>query len=98
MKKVQDYCGNTYKSIQDMCRTYGIDYQVYRYRINHGYGLEEALKPKVKVHIDYKGVRYNSETEMCKAYGISQPLFRYRIEHGYTIRQALKVRPNRRAV
>lgn len=98
MKKVQDHYGKTYKSVKDMCRMYGVEYYAYRYRITHGYTLEEALAPEGKGCIDYKGIKYKSETEMCNAYGISQPLYRYRIAHGCPMRQALNVKPNRRVV
>lgn len=44
---VKDHLGNAYPSIKAMCQTYGIGADTFRYRINHGRSLEEALTQPV---------------------------------------------------
>lgn len=48
MTKSVDYLGNSYSSISDMCKAYGVRYDTYRTRLNLGWSKEEALKGKRK--------------------------------------------------
>lgn len=42
-KVCKDYLGNSFKTIKDMCKHYGVSYISYYTRLKKGYGLKTAL-------------------------------------------------------
>lgn len=93
-KACKDHLGNDYYSAADMCRAYGMDYELYRTRKRLGWTFEEILNnrkrnSRVKEHADYLGNVYKSETAMCKAHGVDRNVYRTRIKLGWTNKEAL---------
>lgn len=94
----KDHLGNKYKSYKAMCEKYKISYQVYTWRLNNGYNVEQALTTKLKnsnraqsVTID--NIKFKSLKEMCKYYGKSWSLIVWRMnKKGMTLEQALKTK------
>ncbi len=98
-KPCQDYLGNTYPSIKDMCEHYNISPETLKRRIRvYHLSLKEALTRPVK-HTggirckDHLGHIYKSKAKLCEHYKISRKLFEYRITHGYTLEEALTLPP-----
>ena len=94
-KPVEDHLGNIYPTKKEMCAFYGVPFQTYAYRLNHGWTLEAALTtpstPQVTRNepIDHKGIRYPTIKEMCDAYGVRVATYMYRRNHGWDIKSAL---------
>lgn len=92
-KVCADHLGNTYSSIKEMCRTYGVQPRTYRFRLESGWSLRDALTKEtehapVKCR-DHLGNRYSSIREMCRAYGISSHTLYSRIRKGMCLQDAL---------
>lgn len=71
--------GVEYSSQRKMCKEYGIDEDVYSYRINAGWTKEDALKKPVQGHqiyIGLNGEEYTSKNKLCQAYHISPKKYR----------------------
>ena len=85
-----DHLGIEYETLTDMLRAYRVSRDIYKYRIEHGYSLEEILtkkkKPKVgKVIKDkYRNV-FPNVTQFCKYYGIQTSQYYYKLKKGYSI-------------
>lgn len=102
-KKVVDHNGTQFDSVTEMCNTYGLRVATYKYRLNHGCDMEQALttplnsesvappKEKVYLHFDHKGNGYHSKAEMCKAYGISLYTFKKRQFEGLSLQDTLEL-------
>ena len=102
-KSVIDYKGVQFKSIAEMCSTYGLRVATYKYRIAHGWDIEQALtiplnskpfllpKKRKLLHFDHKGNGYRSKAEMCKAYGISLYTFKKRQADGLSLEETLEL-------
>ncbi len=90
-KQTKDHLGNIYDSVDDMCKTYGISYNVYNVRRHKGWSLEEALtKPLHKTAVqDHKGNEYSSIKKMCYAYGITDDVYRNRFKKGWDLKRIL---------
>lgn len=89
MKECYDHLGNKFESMDEMCKTYGINRTTFNSRIAKGWPLEKALTYR-KIYKDHLGNEYNTIREMCKTYSIDESVFRNRIRAGYTIKEALK--------
>lgn len=91
-----DHKGNVYKSLRDMCSTYGISVDVYKYRRNvSNLSIEEALTKPVRYHVVtpvvYNGITYDTVKELCEANHVTVNVFNHRIRLGMTIDEAVKL-------
>lgn len=102
--KQTDHLGNEYSSISEMCKAYGIMDETYRYRIKHGFSVEEALTMPLQregicgTHhkcTDHLGKEYDSKKEMCEAYGINYCTYKKRINRGLSVKDALTKKAGR---
>jgi len=98
----KDHLGNSYPSIKDMCKVYGIHPETYSRRIKvYKMSVAEALTRPVKHNggqqiRDHKGILHKSRTRMCERYGIDRKVFEYRISHGWSLEEALTTPPKTR--
>lgn len=95
--------GTTFKSAAEACRELDINYHTFKYRMTHGYTVEEALSSDratknmkrgpnsyaSKKCMDHLGNSYDSQKEMCAAYRISLTNFVHRLERGWSLEEAL---------
>ena len=90
-KTCKDHLGNTYISIEEMCKAYNISANAYCARIRLGWSLEEALTKKLYDFSckDHLGKEYETTQEMCKAYNIPKTTFEQRIKKGWPLEKAL---------
>ncbi len=76
-----------------MLKAYGINHDVYKYRIKQGWGLEKTLTTPVAPHdhscTDHLGNEYPTITAMARAYGISPSTLQNRLENGIELEEAL---------
>ena len=88
-----DHLGNTYKSLDEMCKHYGLSKSLYYRRLNISkWDLEKTLTAPVKIYnspIDHLGNTYNSIEEMCDHYNISGELYNYRLRNGWDLEKTL---------
>lgn len=95
-----DHIGNTYDTVSDMCRAYGLNFCTYIRRIKLGWTKEEALTEEVirlnscerREVEDHLGNKYPSKLKMCEAYGTTYNCFKNRILLGYTVEEALTLK------
>lgn len=88
--KVVDHNGNKYKSVNDMCRHYGISTATYYSRLSKGYSSEESLTlSKHTTCTDHLGNEFDSIKSMCEKYKIPVATFQGRIAKGWTLESAL---------
>jgi len=88
----QDYLGNEYLTVDDLCYTYGIDVDLFYYRKSLGYSLEQILtmpQSDTPVYLDYRDIKYSTLDSMCKIYGIKKQVFMNRVDRGYRLEDAL---------
>ena len=82
---VKDHLGNLFDTENEMCRHWGIDSNIYRYRITHGWSMEKALTTPVKCskgckdHLDNP---YPTIEAMCKHYNIKNHLIKIELGLG----------------
>lgn len=91
-KQCIDHKGNTYKSIVEMCRAYGITDTCYKFRIKYlGFSQKDALEKPMqdKTVKDHLGNTYKNTAEMAKAYGLNSNALKHRLRSGWTIEKAL---------
>ena len=92
-KEVQDYLGNTFESICEMCRQYNIPENRFRNRINRGWDLKDALltgdSSRKKASVDHLGNEFETQGKMCEYWGVDESVYRQRIKLGFTIEKAL---------
>lgn len=85
-KNLYDHLGNSYSSIKEMCKAYGINCTVFEARIKHGFNLEEALTRKVKkANLDSPTVR-----ALAKGYGVGGKLYKKRLKQGWKLEEVLQ--------
>ncbi len=91
-------CGETFQTLQDACKRYGIEYVTAKRRITkNGWSAEEALEiePRIKPYtkkltpVTAFGVEYKSMTHASRAFGMSNRLVGSRVRKGWSIEQAL---------
>lgn len=90
--KITDHLGNTFSSVKEMCEYHHTTYDNFKYRIDKGYSLKEALTPfNPDIHKckDFCGNIFNTLLDKCKFYGISPQLYRSRIKKGWSEEKAL---------
>lgn len=83
--ETKDHLGNTFASVSDMCRHYGIPNSTYNNRIRRGWTVEQALttangdvKRKYgykKLWYDHLGNEFRSVREMAEAWGITDKIY-----------------------
>lgn len=91
-EKVQDHLGNWYESQTAMAKHYNQTPETLRFRLLHGWGLEEALTIPVKSNKpvqDHLGNWHQNQTAMAKAYGITSNLLSNRLYEGWSLEDAL---------
>ena len=92
---VTDHLGNEYSSTLEMCQTYGIRVDTFKYRLKRGSTLEEALTrvpSLVTTNIpcqDHLGNHYNSQAEMARAYGLTKEQYIARKRNGWDVKRIL---------
>ena len=57
-KECYDHLGNVFKSVNDMCKNYGINTRTFRSRIIAGLSVRDALTLKVKSKDHHPITRY----------------------------------------
>ena len=89
---VKDHLGNLFDTENEMCRHWGIDSNIYRYRITHGWSMEKALTTPVKCSKgckDHLDNLYPTIEAMCKHYNIKKSSYKNRIRSGWSVEAAL---------
>lgn len=93
--KVKAPNGKVYNSIAAMCSDYGVGYACYKYRVDKGMSMEEALtatgksKCMDKSEKDHLGNVYKNRRSMCDAYGLTIAVYHRRRRSGMTLEEAL---------
>lgn len=86
--KCVDWLDNEYDTIEDMCKAYNVKVSTFKWRIKHGYSLQEALTVKVKQmgtpkEIDIPGYgHFKSIKEACEYFGTPYKTYAQRISKG----------------
>lgn len=96
-QQVTDHLGQTWPSISEMCRHWGVKQQTYRMRIRMGFTVEDALTAPIKKintakqqWTDHNGITYPSLNAMCKAHGTTRTRFSTRVNDlGWSVEKAL---------
>lgn len=95
-KPVTDHEGNTFPSISELCRHWGIGLSTYRERRKRGWGMARALTGnKTRIETapvacrDHLGREYPSKNAMCAAWGLTRYCYESRLALGWTQEQAL---------
>ena len=104
-KGVSDHLGNTYRSLAEMVRAYGLTEVLFSARKKLGWDLERCLTHPLdsshsrnhgKICHDHLGNEYSSTQEMLRAYGVNSVTYYHRIKAGCTVEQALLgIRPKK---
>lgn len=95
---VKDHAGNTYKTVTDMCRDYGIKPVTFYARIKRGMTIKEALITPVEVYREHKveewrdldGKLFSSQAKLCKSLSCNPSYYRYLRGSGLTHIEALE--------
>jgi transposase-like protein len=94
-------CGETFQTLQDACKRYGIMYVTAKRRIKNGWSAEEALeiKPRIKPYtkkltpVTAFGVEYKSMTHASQAFGVNPQLVAQRVrDREWAIEDALTIK------
>ncbi len=94
-------CGETFQTLQDACKRYGIMYGTAKRRIKNGWSAEEALeiKPRIKPYtkkltpVTAFGVEYKSMTHASQAFGVNPQLVAQRVrDREWAIEDALTIK------
>lgn len=94
-------CGETFQTLQDACKRYGITYVTAKRRIKNGWSAEEALeiKPRIKPYtkkltpVTAFGVEYKSMTHASQAFGVNPQLVAQRVrDREWAIEDALTIK------
>jgi hypothetical protein len=91
-KSVTDHLGNEFPSISAMCRHYNTNSSSYKYKLDKGLSLEEALTKSSPMAIcvtDHLGNKFPSISAMCKYWNISDNSYKKRMHQGWTMKDAL---------
>ena len=91
--------GQTFKSINALCKHYGIPRSTFKLRMSQGYTPEEAINiqpnPVKGFNKRYEkckdpwGNEFNSKSEMYRHYGVSKDLVTSRLKLGWTLEDIL---------
>lgn len=93
-----DHLGNSYPSVRDMCRHYGVAFDTYYSRLHNGWTLKDTLT-KSKVGgtrgrgaikcTDHEGNVFESRIEMANYWGIDIMVLNKRQRLGWSLKRAL---------
>ena len=88
-----DHEGTVFKSIDDMCKHWGKQQDLYYRRLKQGMSKEEALTTPVITgkQLVYKDKKYESIAKLAKDVGISYNILLYRLSAGYSLEEAVKL-------
>ena len=88
-----DHLGNTFRSLNAMCKHYEITKSAFTHRIKHNWSLEQALTQPVKISctscVDHLGNQFESIKAMCKHWNITASIFKHRMKYNWTLEKAL---------
>lgn len=89
----KDHLGNTYSSITEMAKHYGLKSSTLNGRLKAGYSLEEALTPTLRIgdYTDHLGNHFSTQQEMADYWGINVSTLAMRLRKGYSIEKALEI-------
>lgn len=97
--KVLKYKGNTFQSITEFAKKFGIDARVVRQRLSKGYSLSQAIgHTKIDYHsrpqtIIIKGQKFQSRNEAARFFGVNVGTVSTRIKKGWSLEQAFEIEP-----
>lgn len=100
--KVIFYRGREYRSIKELCDTYGVDASLFRYYKNTkgmsvNDSMERCLHSKPRCNsVTYNGITYLSESEMCDSLGVDYSKYLKRKGSGKTLEECLSPGSSRR--
>ena len=99
-RKCKDHLGNTFSSVKEMCKHWGIPPQVFLQRMRVSkWDAKTALTTPIKrsVIVDHKGNCYPSVKVMCYTYNIPpETYYARRRQWGYSLQEALETPVNYR--
>lgn len=75
-----------------MCKFWGVDYNLYRYRLNvKGWSVEEALTipHEEKVVLDHLGNKFPTIRAMCRHYGVRSSVYTRLKRKGWSLEDIL---------
>ena len=86
--------GKTFKSIEEACRYYNLNYKKVSTRLNRKWTLEEAFeiverKSNHKKPIVVKGKKFKSVREACRYYNIQYPIVYSRLKNNWDLELAI---------
>lgn len=89
----KDHLGNTYISMREMCKHYGIKVNTYRVRLKYGMSVKDALTSKDNIrkekYIDHTGNAFPSKKAMCEAWNITLAQYNGRRKMGWPLEKIL---------
>lgn len=93
-----DHLGNTYPSRSEMAKAYGINLEKLRYRLDHGWTLQDALTTDVasqdtSVIDPISNKTFDSLQHLCAHYGLKYATVFSRMKKGMTLKESLSVIP-----
>ena len=98
-KERTDHLGNTYNSMRDMCKAYGIDINTYCRRREKGLSVKDALTQKMRAHkspapkkdrTDHEGGVFPTVREMLDHWNIGQSTYANYRKRGFSAPDAIK--------
>lgn len=92
--RVKDHKGNWFDSKIEMCKAYGIDYNLFAQRMRRGWSIRQSLETPVDDGyniMDHEGNLFCSEEEMADAWGINYDAYKNRLKRGWTKEEALTI-------
>lgn len=86
-----DHLGNTFPSINKMCKHWNIDATTYNNRITRGLSQKQALTQPTtpKTHTDHLGNTFSNLDDLCKHYNIKKSVYKSRLKIGWSKEKAL---------
>lgn len=90
---VYDHLGNTFNSINDMLKNYGITLGAYTHRKKQNWSLEKILTTQVthrcNKYTDHLGNVYTNYHEMCKKYNVAPQSYTKLLKKGFSVEEIL---------
>ena len=94
IKNIVDHLGNSFSTVEEMCRYWGVKRGTYESRLERGFDIKDCLNPKkFKGHpCFYMGKAYSTEKEMCEKFGVNYNNFIvYKLSHHLTYKEAMDI-------
>lgn len=92
-KKIADHLGNEFPSLPELCRYYGVNEGLVKYRLQNGWSMEETLtlpSGSTRDVFDHKGRRFSNAKKMCEEYGVPYGTYMKRLKKGWTLQKILE--------